>query len=98
MNSVLGKPCADVFLNRFFSLCTHKGVVAAYMVKYKCIDKMLFPSFKLVKHELGEYHYIVESFGLVIALRPQTPKHIRGGWSHTDTSEPIDGGVETLQP
>jgi hypothetical protein len=33
-------------------------------------------------------------FGLVIALRPQTPKHIRGGWSHyTDTSEPVDGGV-----
>jgi hypothetical protein len=27
-----------------------------------------------------------------IALRPQTPKHIRGGWSHyTDTSEPVDG-------
>jgi hypothetical protein len=33
-------------------------------------------------------------FDLVIALRPQTPKHIRGGWSHyTDTSEPVDGGV-----
>jgi hypothetical protein len=32
--------------------------------------------------------------GLVIALRPQTPKHIRTGWSHyTDTSEPVDGGV-----
>jgi hypothetical protein len=31
-------------------------------------------------------------FGLVIALRPQTPKHIRGGWSHyTDTSGPVDG-------
>jgi hypothetical protein len=31
-------------------------------------------------------------FGLVIAVRPQTPKHIRGGWSHyTDTSEPVDG-------
>jgi hypothetical protein len=30
--------------------------------------------------------------GLVIALRPHTPKHIRGGWSHsTDTSEPIVG-------
>jgi hypothetical protein len=30
--------------------------------------------------------------GLVIALRPQTQKHIRGGWSHyTDTSEPVDG-------
>jgi hypothetical protein len=29
---------------------------------------------------------------LVIALRPQTPKHIRGGWSHyTDTREPVDG-------
>jgi hypothetical protein len=28
---------------------------------------------------------------LVIALRPQAPKHIRGGWSHyTDTSEPVD--------
>jgi hypothetical protein len=27
-----------------------------------------------------------------IALRPHTPKHIRGGWSHyTDTSEPVDG-------
>jgi hypothetical protein len=33
-------------------------------------------------------------FGLVIALHLQTPKHIRGGWSHyTDTSEPVDGGV-----
>jgi hypothetical protein len=31
-------------------------------------------------------------WGLVIALRPQTPKHIRGGWSHyTDTSKPVDG-------
>jgi hypothetical protein len=29
--------------------------------------------------------------GLVIALRPRTPKHIRSGWSHyTDTSEPVD--------
>jgi hypothetical protein len=29
---------------------------------------------------------------LIIALRPQTPKHIRGGWSHyTDTSQPGDG-------
>jgi hypothetical protein len=36
----------------------------------------------------------IGSCGLVIALRPQTPKHIRGGWSHyTDTSEPVDGGV-----
>jgi hypothetical protein len=30
--------------------------------------------------------------GFVIAVRPQTPKHIREGWSHyTDTSEPVDG-------
>jgi hypothetical protein len=30
--------------------------------------------------------------GLVIPLRPQTPKHIRGGWSHyADTSKPVDG-------
>jgi hypothetical protein len=37
-------------------------------------------------------------FGLVIASRPQTPEHIRGGWSHyTDTSESVDGGVGTLQ-
>jgi hypothetical protein len=28
---------------------------------------------------------------LIFALRPQTPKHIRGGWSHyTDTSEPVE--------
>jgi hypothetical protein len=34
------------------------------------------------------------NIGLVIALSPQTPKLIRGGWSHyTDTSEPVDGGV-----
>jgi hypothetical protein len=39
-----------------------------------------------------------EWFGLVIVLRPQTPKHIRCGWSHyTDTNEPVDGGVGTLQ-
>jgi hypothetical protein len=37
-------------------------------------------------------------FGFVIALRPQPPKRIRGGWSHyTDTSEPVDGGVGTLR-
>jgi hypothetical protein len=36
----------------------------------------------------------VREICLVIALRPQTPKHITGGWSHyTDTSEPVDGGV-----
>jgi hypothetical protein len=29
------------------------------------------------------------SLSLVIALRPQTPKHIRGGY--TDTSKPVDG-------
>jgi hypothetical protein len=35
---------------------------------------------------------MVKWFGLVIALRPQTPKHIRGGWSYyTDTSEPLNG-------
>jgi hypothetical protein len=29
-------------------------------------------------------------FGLVIAFRPETPKHIKGGWSqYTDTSEPF---------
>jgi hypothetical protein len=29
-----------------------------------------------------------DNFFVVIALRPQTPKHIRSGWSHyTDTSE-----------
>jgi hypothetical protein len=37
---------------------------------------------------------------LVIALHPQTPKHIRGAWSHydyTDTSEPVDGnGAENM--
>jgi hypothetical protein len=39
-------------------------------------------------------------WGLVwLLLYGQTPKHIRGGWSHyyTDTSKPVDGGVGTLQ-
>jgi hypothetical protein len=27
----------------------------------------------------------------MVALRPRTPKHIRGGWSHyTDTREPVE--------
>jgi hypothetical protein len=40
------------------------------------------------------YIYSQSWLVLVVALRPQTPKHIRGGWSHyTDTSEPVDGGV-----
>jgi hypothetical protein len=35
---------------------------------------------------------------LAIALRPQTSKHIRGGWLHyTDISEPVDEAVGTLQ-
>jgi hypothetical protein len=35
---------------------------------------------------------------LVIVLRPQTPKHILGGWSHyTETSEPADGnGAQSM--
>jgi hypothetical protein len=33
-----------------------------------------------------------KSLSLVISLHPQTPKHIRGGWSHyTDTSEQVHG-------
>jgi hypothetical protein len=48
--------------------------------------------------EVKEYDNNDDDDGLVIALRPQTPKHIRGSWSHyTDTSEPVDGGVGTLQ-
>jgi hypothetical protein len=40
----------------------------------------------------------VDGLVLVIALRPQTPKHTRGGWSHyADTSEPVDGGAGTIQ-
>jgi hypothetical protein len=42
--------------------------------------------------------FLEEAIFFVIALRPQTPKHIRGGWSHyTDTSKPVDGGEGTLQ-
>jgi hypothetical protein len=56
----------------------------------------------LFRHHVGFLRNFSNKFGwlvgLVVALRPQTPKHIRGGWSHyTDTSEPVDGGVGTLQ-
>jgi hypothetical protein len=35
---------------------------------------------------------VTDGLVLVIALRPQTPKHTNGGWSHySDTSEPVDG-------
>jgi hypothetical protein len=41
---------------------------------------------------------LIGFIGFVIALRPQTPKHTRGGWSYyTDASEPVDGGVGTQQ-
>jgi hypothetical protein len=40
---------------------------------------------------------IFQNHGLVIALRPQTPKDIRGSWSHyTDTSEPSGNGVQDM--
>jgi hypothetical protein len=54
----------------------------------------------MAKYEMAISFYADWIFGLVlvIALRPQTPKHIRAGWSHyTDTSEPVDGGVGILQ-
>jgi hypothetical protein len=41
--------------------------------------------------------FVLFCFFFVIALQPQTTKHIRGGWSHTDTSEPVDRGVGILQ-
>jgi hypothetical protein len=50
---------------------------------------------KLIKSE-NEEHRIkgMVWFDLLIALRPQTPKHIKGGWSnYTDTSELINGNV-----
>jgi hypothetical protein len=32
-----------------------------------------------------------------VMLGTQTPKHIRGGWSHnTDTSKPVDGKMGAL--
>jgi hypothetical protein len=41
-----------------------------------------------VQHSIG----LVLVWFLVIALRPQTLKHIRGGWSHnTDTSKRVHG-------
>jgi hypothetical protein len=50
---------------------------------------------------------VVKMVGLVIALRPQTSKHIRDGWSHyTDTRAPsglviisgqqVDGPISAL--
>jgi hypothetical protein len=34
---------------------------------------------------------------LVVALRPQTPKRIRGGWSHfADTGEPVGFKIWSL--
>jgi hypothetical protein len=55
------------------------------------------PIFKPIKHAFMEDAHTCMAFshktvGLVIALRSQTPKQIRGGWSHyTDTSEPVNG-------
>jgi hypothetical protein len=52
----------------------------------------------LLDNKVFEFERKKERNGLVIALRPQTPKHSRGGWSqYTDTSEPVDGRAGTLQ-
>jgi hypothetical protein len=51
------------------------------------VAEVLLPALKNVRPGIR-----VGLIVLVIALRPQTPKHIKGGWSHyTDTSEPVDG-------
>jgi hypothetical protein len=48
--------------------------------------------------ELLLLHIASPILGLVIALRPLTPKHVRGGRSHyTDTSEPVDGNGHGAQ-
>jgi hypothetical protein len=40
----------------------------------------------------GTFAEIPDGLVLVIALRPQTLKQVRCGWSHySDTSEPVDG-------
>jgi hypothetical protein len=57
-------------------------------------------SLKVSFQENEKKSSLILKFGLVlvIALRPQTPKRIRGGWSHfSDTSEPVDGnGVQNM--
>jgi hypothetical protein len=81
-------------------MCVFFLSLPAFKVKICCCWLVFFASthffFCYGAYQWRNMQYTCRCF--VIALRPQTPKRIRGGWSHyTDTSEPVDGGVGTLQ-
>jgi hypothetical protein len=67
-------------------------------IKSSCPEKVYKSVFSfnavILYLKLCQWPVMIGLVGLVVALRPQTPKHIRDGWSHyTDTREPVDGGV-----
>jgi hypothetical protein len=60
-----------------------------------CIPELNRKYNRVIVFKVSEAKLIL--IGLVIALCPQTPKHIRGGWSHyTDISEPDGNGVQNM--
>jgi hypothetical protein len=64
-----------------------------YLCQTFCYNKITGERLRVREETEGEKEKeSVFGLVLVIALQPQTPKHIRGGWSrYTDTSEPVDG-------
>jgi hypothetical protein len=63
-----------------------------WKLKKKTRRKQKYENNKYKADSESEFGRGGRGFGFVIDLRPQTTKHVRGGWSHyTDTSEPVDG-------
>jgi hypothetical protein len=53
---------------------------------------LLFTGFTVNYQHNDNIYHLEKEKGKNGSLRPHTPKHIRGGWSHyTDTSEQADG-------
>jgi hypothetical protein len=63
------------------------------MFIYTCLQPKLEVATSFLKKILNTLITFRSSSFLVIALCPQTLRHIRGGWLHlyTNTSEPVDG-------
>jgi hypothetical protein len=81
-----------------FILKASKSSKTVDCIIFISISKYIFATFvqhsPVVSSKTRSSFNSFAALGLVIALRPQTPKHIKGGWSHyTDTSQPVDGGV-----
>jgi hypothetical protein len=96
----------NVLCRDFQKLCTLQFPKYHTFLRYFTPQPVTDGSKVITQDSTGQYKVATKTYtngggqvsGLVSALRPQTPKHIRGGWFHyTNTNEPVDGnGAQKL--